>query len=438
VKIITCLSFCPAPILLSALLLVVFPIPNFSETKSGFWININPSASSQRVAADLSELTPFCSANETTFYCPFNAETVDFSIYLGSIRAPGGIQYDSALGAAIQAECFSGKQITRDREGLFYLDSMVKKRALAAPTTGYRDSCSKERIVYFLKTKEGNFATMIKIGEYIGGIDRLYYYWACRPENDGVLYKTALFAMPESLSITVDAFSGRPNPVFTLKDSAGIVEIVRQIYLSVNTLLDPSLKRTETIQCFQGLGYRKLTVSGMFDTGDVPNSSYTPSLDICNAAITYYKVSPVSSVMPPQQLYDPNRRLEKLIIRVCCRLGLKITDSFGEVQFCALIPDSLKDENGIQTDRRIACREGGIRMPRMNKGRIVFTVPEEDLYCLEILDTRGKLIGSIEKRFGPGEHAVTLDRSKMGAGVYLVRVRAGRAVVVQGTVSIAL
>jgi hypothetical protein len=415
----------PASLLVPILSMLIFSIPSGAETMSGFWINIDPSASSARVAGDFSELTPFCSANETTFYCPFNGENVDFTIYFSSIRAPGGIQYDSALGAAIQAEYLTGKQITRDREGLFYLDSMMKKRGQAAPTTGYLDSCPKNRIVYFLTTKEGNFATMIKVGEYIGGINRTYYYWVYRPDNDGILHKTALFEQRESLNITVDVFSGRSNPTFTLKDSAAIAEIVHQIYVSVNTLLDPSVKRSGDLQCSQGLGYRKLSVIGMFGP-DNPISSYMPTLEVCNGGITYNKVPPISTLPESEQLYDPNRRLEKLIIRVCCRLGLSVTDSYGEVRFCDLIPDSLKDLNGERTDRSMARGGKALEFRRLSGDRIVYLVKQAGLVRVNLFDTRGRKIAPVIGRYHlPGEHTLELGKNNVGAGVYFLDLRFG-------------
>jgi hypothetical protein len=420
----------------SALILMVSILAiSFSgkaETRSGFWTHIEQSAAYNAGKADFSEYSPFCAANGYSNTCSLKVADVDFSSYT-KVSAPGGILYDSVLYAAIQREYLSGKTITLDREGLFYLDSMMKKRWLTAPMNGfaYADSCPLNRGVYFLKTSEDHYAMMAKVGEYIGGINRSYYYWAYRPENDDILYKETLFEQPESLSITVDAFSGRPNPVFILKDSAGIAEIVHQIYVSVNTLLDSSVKRTGDLQCSQSLGYRKMTVSGMFDSGDVPNSSYKPSIELCNAAITYYKVSPVSSIMPPQQLYDPQQRLEKLIIRVCCRLGLTATDSLGDVQFCALIPDSLKDFNSMQPDRPGVRGSGAVALVRLGRDRIVFSVRRAGAVRMEVLDIRGKRTVSIEGRFDRGEHAVKLGGCATGAGVYLVRVRAGTSVIVQ-------
>jgi hypothetical protein len=402
------------------LLSILASAPCGAETRSGFWVHLDPSAIIQNSRADFSELSPFCSGSAPATQCSLKVADVDFEWNL-SVKAPGGIEADSALGAAIQTDCLSGKSITLDREGLFYLDSMMKKHGLTAPVSGYADSCPARQSVYFLKTSENLFATLVKVGEYIGGIDREYYYWAYQPENDSILHKATLYEQPESLSITVDAFSGRPNPMFTLKDSAGIAEIVRQIYLSVNTLLDSSIKRTVDLPCNQGLGYRLVSVTGMYGPDNPPNT-YMPMLEICNSGITYYKASPFSSSVQPRFFQDPNRRLEKLIIRVCCRLGLVAVDSVGEVRFCDIIPDSLKDENELWQEVK-AGRAGEAGLLRLSKGRIVFSVQKAGAYSLEVLDTRGRRVGSVEGRCGPGEHAVELNDRAMGAGVFLVRFR---------------
>jgi hypothetical protein len=405
------------------LLSILASAPCGAETRSGFWVHLDPSAIIQNSRADFSELSPFCSGSAPATQCSLKVADVDFEWNL-SVKAMGGIQADSALGAAILSGFLSGKSMTLDREWLFYLDSMMKKRGLSAPVSGYADSCPARQNVYFLKTSENRFATLVKIGEYIGGIDRELFYWAYRPENDGNLYKTALCEQPESLSITVDAFSGRPNPVFTLKDSAGIAEIVRQIYLSVNTLLDSSLKRTTDLPCNQGLGYRLVSVTGMYGPDNPPNT-YMPMLEICNSGITYYKASPFSSSVQPQFFQDPDRRLEKLIIRVCCTLGLVAVDSVGEVRFCDIIPDSLKNENGIRQEGK-SVRDGETGDLRLSKGRIVFSVQKAGAYSLEIFDTRGRKVGLVEGRLNKGDHIVPFSRSSRGSGVYVVRFRSGK------------
>ncbi|MBN1131220.1 MAG: hypothetical protein JXA71_19675 [Chitinispirillaceae bacterium] len=416
-KIRPMLFFRPA---LVAVLFTAASVPCRAETRSGFWVHLEPSAAVYAVKADFSELSPFCAATGLSSPCSLKVADVDFSSF-SSVKAPRGILHDSALGAAIHADELAGNVITFDREGLFYLDSMMKRRGLTAPPGGYADSCAVHKPAYFLKTSEGGFVAMIKVGEYIGGINRTYYYWAYRPESDRILYKGALCEQPESLSIIVDAFSGRPNPVFTLRDSGGIAEIVRQIYVSVNTLLDPSVKRTGSVSCSQSLGYRKLTVSGMFGLEDVPSSSYMPTLEICNGAITYYKVSPVSSVMPPQLLHDPGCRLEKLIIRVCCNLGLAVTDPFGEVSFCTLIPDSLKDFNGVRMGRQTKHRGGTFEVRGMRGNRIVYSLKQSGRFRVDFFDTRGRrVVPAIDRYHCSGEHTLELKKNAIGSGVFFI------------------
>lgn len=389
-----------------------------AEVRSGFWVHISPSSAVNAVKADFSEFTPFCAAFGYANSCSLKVADVDFSFF-SSVKAPGGIRCDSALGAAIQAEDLGRRTITLDREGLFYLDSMMKKRTLAAPATAYADSCHPRQSVYFLKTSEGGYAAMIKVGEYIGGIDRTSYYWAYQMDDHRGLHKTALCEQPESLSITLDVFSGRPNPVFVLTDSAGIAEIVRQVYLSVNTLLDSSIKRTMPIICPSVLGYRKMSVTGMYGP-DMSTSTYMPSLDICNAGITYYKVAPYSSAVAPRYLDDPGQRLEKTIVRVCCRLGLTATDTYGTVAFCDLVPDSLKETTGA-TRNTNAMTGTGIRILLARGGRVFFSVSSAGVYALELFDTQGRRLYSVKRRYGPGEYAVELYDQAMGAGVRFVR-----------------
>jgi hypothetical protein len=39
----------------------------------------------------------------------------------------------------------------------------------------------------FVKTREGHYAVLVKIGEYIGGIDREYYYWGYQSDGSRLL-----------------------------------------------------------------------------------------------------------------------------------------------------------------------------------------------------------------------------------------------------------
>ena len=407
---------------ISSFMLLTLCVLCYAEVSSGFWTLVEPSSDRNASFFDFSDLTPFCGSEGIPYGCSSTAFTGDDGHFnYDSIIVPNGVFFDSSISVDLQSKLINGKSINRDREGLFYLDSMMKRFQQQAPQAVYRGSCPARKGVYFLKTNENWYAVLLKIGEYIGGIDRTYYYWAYQPDTGAVLFKNNLYDLPMSLSITVDVFSGRPNPSFTLSDSAGIAEITRQIYLSVNTLLDSSNKRTDTARCNPRLGYRSLSVTGMFEPEN-SLSSYIPSIQICNGLITYYKVSPASSIMPPQFLYDKDSRLEKLIIRVCCKNNLVSTDQYGPVPFCDVIPDSLKDPvSTLQGKTRSGSHNAFIMLKAVHKG-IRYRVTEAGRIRIELFDVRGKYVSMIaDRHHDRGEYYIDLHGKPYTPGIYLVK-----------------
>jgi hypothetical protein len=324
----------------------------YPEVRSGFWTYLEPNPHGDSLSRiDFSEAASFCSSDGTGWSC--SCPDADITFKGDTIRAANGIAFSASVDIRLQTMYMNNLTISLDREGLFCMDSMMKRYRLQEPGLGlgYATSISSRNTSYFVKTKENRYAMLIKVGEYIGGINRTYYYWAFQPDTGVLLYKDRLFDVPKSLSIALDVFSGRPNPTFFLTDSASIETIVRQAYVSVNTVLDPTLRRTDNPSCPNILGYRKLSVMGMFQP-ESPLSSYIPTLTVCTGTVFYYKVPPVSSVEPPRVLYDRNSQLEKLIIRVCCDNALTDTDMYGAVSFCDLVPADLKTtEPLVMTDR---------------------------------------------------------------------------------------
>jgi hypothetical protein len=286
----------------AALALLAVFTSSFAEVRSGFWVSIEPSKDTFYTRIDLSELAPFCSRTGGAGLCPQIKADADFSLG-ATISAPYGICHDSIISAAIQSRFITNKNIAMDREGLFYLDSMMKAYGLQAPQTGYATKIAGDKGLYFIRTSENRAAVMIKSGEYIGGLNRIYYYWAYQSDTGNILYKNALYEIPNMLDIEVDAFSGRPSVSFQLSNSEGKAQIMHAIYIGLNTYLDPSIKRNKEIPC-SNLGYRRLTVWGMFGSDDTP-STYAPTIQICSGSITYNKVPPFSSAMPPLYLNDP-------------------------------------------------------------------------------------------------------------------------------------
>jgi hypothetical protein len=60
-----------------------------------------------------------------------------------------------------------------------------------------------------VKTREGHYAIMIKIGEYIGGIDREYYYWGYQSDGSSLLYPGTTTVANEKVIPKVQRGPGR-------------------------------------------------------------------------------------------------------------------------------------------------------------------------------------------------------------------------------------
>jgi hypothetical protein len=396
-----------------------FNKPVVSDVRSGFWTLLQPSSDSTASIVDFSELNK--SVNN------FQGKIVARDCYFtyDSIIAPYGVFYDSAAGDLIQSRYINGKTITLDHEGLFYLDSMMKLFTLQAPQTGYSKSCPIKNMpstngVYFIKTSENRYAALVKTGQYIGGIDRTYFYWAYQPDSGTKLYKNNLVQLPDSLSITVDVYSGRPNPTFKLIDPSGIGEIVRQVYLSVNTLLDSTRKRTGTILVNGNLGYRGLFASDMFGPA-ITTGGYAPTVDVYGGLITYYNVALISEI-PPRLMYDKNSELEKLIIRVCCKNNLVSTDQYGAVRFCDLIPDSLKAIVPVfHEDFRSGLQKAFIALQAVPKG-VAYRVAQAGRIRIELFDLKGKYVSIIADRYHDcGDYYFDFHSKSFAPGVYFVK-----------------
>ena len=416
------------------LLVVLFIISGESsaEVRSGFWTRTIPSERRQNYEVDFSELASICYGEFTENHaCSLFVTDCMFSQDNRGITASKGILFDSTLDAEVQA-LIKGKQMEPDWNALFYLDSMMKKMELVAPENGYRDSIAVQKESFFIKTDEDNYVFMMKVDEYIGGLDRSTYYWIYNSDNGRNLYKNNLIAVPStmSLSIAVDCFSGRPNPEFVVSDSVAVTQLVHAMYRSVNTLLDPTIARENTLSCPAELGYRSLQISGRI----VPFSrweSYIFMFELCEGRLTMV-MDPVTSVEPLRQYYiDPDSRLEKEIIRLGCAFDLMSTeDTYPEpVSFCGVVPDSLKTDTRISEKRREPKRIADqlrIRIAGDNKIRI----PNNgaDVIQVDAINLQGKCFTLVKGHTAKGPFEADLNDYTLTAGFYLLNIRVGSRV----------
>lgn len=398
-----------------------------AEVRSGFWTLVTPSAAWQNSAVDFSELSPFCS-NEATGAAGCGIETADcrFTPDNRHVIARKGILFDSTLDAELR-KLVTGKQMTLDWKALFYLDSMMKKMDLVAPENGYTDSLSAQKESFFIKTDDNNYALMFKIYEYYGGLDRVIYYWVYNSENGNELFKNDLITVPStmSLSIAVNCFSGRLNPEFVVSDPEAVAQLVHAMYLSVNTLLDLTILRENTIPCPAVLGYQGLAINGRI----VPYSrweSYLYSFELCEGRLTVTG-DPVSSVEPLHQYYiDRDFRLEKEIIRIGCAFNLMSTAETQSVSFREVIPDSLKTDIRVSEKRRESERlsnQPQIRIMRDNK--ICIRNNGCDVIRIDAINLQGKNLTILPDRNVNGSFEADLSSGILKAGFYLLKIRIG-------------
>jgi hypothetical protein len=366
-----------------------------AEVRSGIWLLVQPSKDSLASQVDFSGLTAFCpatSGGDSICRC----EAADCYFRSGHIVAPGGVYYDSTLSVQLEA-LVAGKTIRQEYQSVFYLDSMMKKIRLSPPQGAtYVDSisCQYGRAgVFFIKTRENRYAFMFKVMEYIGGYDRMMYYWAYQPDTGRDLFKQRIFEYPGpgALQIEMDVFSGRQNPIFTLNDAEAISDITRQLFTSINTLLDSTIVPATREACPSPLGYRKLLIKG-WEVRERFNT-YFPTVELCAGNIIYHEGEPWLSAIAPLMVYDRNLRLVKLITDYCCKNNLSATDAIGTVKFCDLIPDSLKtlsaagdshraQHNARHTEPVVSVQGRSLRISGVNNVRSIdlFSLAGERIY----------------------------------------------------------
>ena len=326
-----------------AIFLITPALSVSAEVRSGYWLLQEPTADSL-TRVDFSELVSSAASpihRDTTF----DTGATDCFFRNGNIVAPRGVYYDSGMSVRCDS-LIAGKEIRLTYNDRFFLDSMMKRLQLSMPPGAVlTDSVATLRQcrVFFVKTRENHNAVILRVGEYIGGINRTWYYWAYRPGGGAALFKQQLCGLPDprQLKIGVDVFSGRPNPEFVIDDSATVAAITHAAFVAVNTLFDTTLQTVGILECPNSASYRGLSVSGGFKV-DNQFSDYLPTFMICSGNITLHHAEPWLSAVAPLTAKDGNARLEKLVIGYGCDRNLTTTDQYGTLRFCDLIPDSLK------------------------------------------------------------------------------------------------
>ncbi|NLE00530.1 MAG: hypothetical protein GX640_11710, partial [Fibrobacter sp.] len=162
----------------------------------------------------------------------------DLHFRFDSIVSDYGILYDEAVDNRIKSLMNPN---VFDSEAKFYFDLMLSEEALVAPQSGYKSSAPAGKTAYFIKTSPATYGLIINFFNYFGGIDRHHYYLVRNEEGESRLFKEVIQDLPSSLSFVAEVFSGRRNPVFTIKNQANVKKLLCAIYKSTDYIRNPSL-----------------------------------------------------------------------------------------------------------------------------------------------------------------------------------------------------
>ena len=157
--------------------------------------------------------------------CPWPVQ--DIWIKGGSLYSIYGIVPDTLLGqAAVKLYQEKGVMISDPAAITALYDSLFDTQYIVAPARGWMKSVRLGLGAFYVKTSEGQYASLVIFDQYIGGIDRYYFYWAYQDNGSRWLYKGAgSISLWDSVIVRPHVFSGRMDPVFVIRDSANVQSI---------------------------------------------------------------------------------------------------------------------------------------------------------------------------------------------------------------------
>jgi len=241
-----------------------------------------------------------------------------------SIECNSGIQYDSTYDSIFKLNQSFPQINNSDKKYLF--DIIFKQHAITAPVDGYKTSVPYGKKLYFIRRHDSTFAAFVKIGDYIGGIDKAHYYLTSSSSKSPRLYKQHIQPYLTSLQFYAHVFSGRPDPLFTFIDSSSVTQILEHIILSMYTNKD-SVSAAEPVRPFLPADFRGFSFSSLQRRCD-PVSSWAGSVTNSYGYIRFNNEEGISRVIT-----DTAQSLERLIVSLGIKNDLTAQDSYGTTRF---------------------------------------------------------------------------------------------------------
>jgi hypothetical protein len=318
------------------LLVTIFSLQSYGEIKSGMIEFRHPT--SEPFNVDFSDQLIYKTNMKKD---SVSADSADLIFTNPSIDAPYGIQKVSIH--EFYEKYIKGKSLFTSSEVLPYLDTAAKEfklsnESLMIPDTIQNKVQIETDSVFLATTREGGHVLLMQTYRYIGGYDRFSFYWVYQSSGDTAFYKNELISPVDSLTITPNIFSGRPDPVFTIRDKNFATALITRLSFSFNKLLNPSIQilawdSGSTLGSFSSVWIRKIA----------SNNDY-PAYHFTNDNVFFHQMPQEISSFTPPALKDNNYYLLRFIIKFGILNNIETSDMYGVIRFKDLFPENILTE----------------------------------------------------------------------------------------------
>jgi hypothetical protein len=395
------------PVIQVVALLFVMSFLSEAEVQSGIGSLCNPSCGMGKPPAiDFSLMNDSCGTLPAA--CPLN--DTDVIISGMTLRAKYGIQPDSALDTLAQRLYQQKGIMLSDRGAVVKLfDTLFMHEYVHARASRYLQSVKLAKGTFYIRTSEGRYAVLVIFDQYIGGIDRYYYYWAYQSDGSRILYKGAApRAKFDSVLVDPHIFSGRVDPSFVLHDSDNVA--------AVKTVIDSLSLKTAAIGVavngsplwWQGMRvvYRQPVYSSML---------YSPIEAGHDTIAVLYPDKTMA-------IADRGNSFEQWIADLLVKedpVSIKGADTIE----AALLFKTRRFSTAIATMPGACDRKKEYCRPASDGNAVDLFLPSSARISVEVFDIRGRLVSRIVRGVvRSGYTRIVLPESNRSHGVKFVRV----------------
>ena len=356
--------------------------------------------------------------------CPWPVQ--DIWIKGGSLYSIYGIVPDTLIGqAAVKLYQEKGVMISNPAAITALYDSLFDTQYAVAPARGWIKSVRLGLGAFYVKTSEGKYASLVIFDQYIGGIDRYYFYWAYQDNGSRWLYKGAgSISMWDSVIVSPHIFSGLPDPVFVIRDSAN-VQSIRQAIDSLTVLI---LQNGITLPG----GHFWWPGIGITYCAPVYSSSMYFPFETGKDSIACQMYDPITSHPVPVNalvMADKGNSFQRFIINILIKEDPISTINKDTIEAAPLMRHFFPDPVGILPYLQVSTSKdlAGDPVRYLPKNHsLEFRLGSPEYVSVAIFDCRGRLITALQNRFvEAGQSQLSLPHTISMSGVGFLRVQIG-------------